>query len=79
MNRLLFAAGRGARIEQYRKGYKEWISAETLPVQNFKFFNERRIHPDDLHLQYGPISTALRERAATNKETSALAVIGTKK
>ena len=24
----------------------------------------RRIHPDDAHLQYGPISTALREMAA---------------
>jgi len=30
-----------------------------------------RIHPDDLHLQYGPISTALRERAATGEVAEA--------
>jgi hypothetical protein len=28
------------------------------------FVSETRIHPDDEHLQYGPISTALREMAA---------------
>ena len=28
-----------------------------------------RIHPDDAHLQYGPISTALREMAADNSWT----------
>ena len=28
------------------------------------FVAETRIHPDDAHLQYGPISTALREMAA---------------
>ena len=27
------------------------------------FVAETRIHPDDAHLQYGPISTALREMA----------------
>lgn len=27
------------------------------------FLGETRIHPDDEHLQYGPISTALREMA----------------
>ena len=27
------------------------------------FVSETRIHPDDAHLQYGPISTALREMA----------------
>jgi hypothetical protein len=29
------------------------------------FVAETRIHPDDEHLQYGPISTALREIALT--------------
>ena len=28
------------------------------------FVAETRIHPDDAHLQYGPVSTALREMAA---------------
>ena len=27
------------------------------------FVSETRIHPDDEHLQYGPVSTALREMA----------------
>ena len=27
------------------------------------FVSETRIHPEDVHLQYGPISTALREMA----------------
>jgi hypothetical protein len=27
----------------------------------------KRIHPDDEHLQYGPISTALREMAESSK------------
>lgn len=30
--------------------------------------NVDRIHPDDEHLQYGPISSALREFAETGKE-----------
>lgn len=58
MSRLLFAAARGARIETLRKG---WI-----PAVYFEFgftFSDYRIHPDDAHLQYGPISTALREMA----------------
>ena len=29
------------------------------------FVSETRIHPDDEHLQYGPISTLLREMALT--------------
>ena len=31
------------------------------------FVAETRIHPDDEHLQYGPISTALREMALTGE------------
>lgn len=29
------------------------------------FVSETRIHPEDVHLQYGPVSTLLREMALT--------------
>ena len=32
------------------------------------FVSETRIHPDDAHLQYGPISTALRKMAKNPNE-----------
>lgn len=55
-NRLLFAAARGARIH-YGKGllHTELISIDPTTIQS--------IHPDDEPLQYGPISTELRESA----------------
>ena len=57
MSRIFFAAARGARIEADYKG--EWYLATYfhLPSNIYVY----RIHPDDEHLQYGPISTALRE------------------
>lgn len=65
MSRLLFAAARGARIQvSYGKNVREpdcvWLKS-SIPY---------RIHPDDEHLQYGLISTALR-----HKSTNALAGI----
>lgn len=65
MSRLLFAAARGARLEgryhNWGDGSTEWrITADVYRAGN-------RIHPDDEHLQYGPISTALRKRAETGK------------
>ena len=59
MSRILFAAARGARIEADYKG--EWYLATYfhLPSNIYVY----RIHPEDKHLQYGPISTALREMA----------------
>ncbi len=60
MSRLLFAAARGARIEHITS--KGWAgSSEVDTCELFGRF--QRIHPDDAHLQYGPISTALRESA----------------
>ena len=54
--RLLHAAARGARIQ-----YKPWEKfndiALWLPSLNSK--SDYRIHPEDEHLAYGPISTAL--------------------
>ena len=55
MSRLLFAAARGARIEAEWKGVWSGIAGiHFVPKFNY------RIHPDDAHLAYGPISTALR-------------------
>ena len=48
MSRLLHAAARGARIS--------WMNGSWQPVPYY-------IHPDDEHLQYGPISTALLKLA----------------
>jgi len=48
MSRLLFAAARGARIS--------WMNGSWQPMPYY-------IHPDDVHLQYGPISTELRKMA----------------
>ena len=60
MSRLLFAAARGARILNNKgKPVKYvWVWPE-IAIPDFGV----HIHPDDAHLQYGPISTALREMA----------------
>jgi hypothetical protein len=62
MSRLLFAAARKARIEVRYEKY--WSSA--LAVRTVDDLLNYRIHPNDEHLQYGPISTALREMAEDN-------------
>jgi hypothetical protein len=66
MSRLLHAAARGARIEP--PNAYEYASVKTIngKVQSSKFWIARDtengyIHPNDEHLAYGPISTALRE------------------
>ena len=58
MSRLLHAAARGARIQlMYRRG---WIPAVAVRTDDMYKY---RIHPEDAHLAYGPVSTALREMA----------------
>ena len=58
MSRLLHAAARGARIQMmYQRG---WIPAVAVRTDDMYKY---RIHPADAHLQYGPISTALRDMA----------------
>jgi hypothetical protein len=61
MSRLLHAAARGARIQYRSPVDHKWKANFFLP--NFLNDSLYRIHPDDEHLQYGPISTALREMA----------------
>jgi hypothetical protein len=70
MSRLLFAAARGARIGwQTLSG--QWCAAfNLLDVQSEGGQVAYRIHPDDAHLQYGPVSTALREMAEDPKHNS---------
>lgn len=59
MSRILFAAARGARI-QYRSPVEhKWKANFFLP--NCLNDSLYRIHPKDEHLQYGPISTELRD------------------
>ena len=63
MSRLLFAAARGARVEMLQCP-GEWVDTGSVPLDPFNtLFMHRRIHPDDEHLQYGPVSTELRENA----------------
>jgi hypothetical protein len=64
MSRLLHAAARGARIQgRWIDDTPQWHTVrkvylvEDLPYQ--------RIHPEDAHLAYGPLSTALREIGLT--------------
>lgn len=68
MSRLLFAAARKARIE--RRHFKDpvwlWEKARLLLILDHDTTDTDyvwRIHPEDIHLAYGPISTALRHAA----------------
>jgi hypothetical protein len=58
MSRLLHAAARGARIQSRWVDETQWqTTGQFVFVDGMRPY---RIHPDDEHLQYGPISTALR-------------------
>lgn len=59
-SRLLFAAARGARIQVMANDY--WYGVDTYYLRSER--RKLRIHPADEALQYGPISSALREMAA---------------
>ena len=61
MSRLLHASARGARIEAlYQRCWTPLTHISIVPNAH-----AYRIHPADEHLQYGPISTLLREMALT--------------
>jgi len=62
MNRLLHAAARGARIQALDKNLG-WILSSHCPLALSNDTRPYRIHPEDEHLAYGPISTPLREMA----------------
>jgi len=61
MSRLLHAAARGARIED--NALSRWTDSEFVYLGKVGY--SYRIHPDDAHLAYGPISTRLRGVALT--------------
>ena len=65
MSRLLFAAARGARIMSPNlEAPLSLIWINNTIDHGIDYY----IHPDDEHLQYGPISTALREMAQRTDE-----------
>lgn len=66
-SRLLFAAGRGARIEYNPVDDNDpvWIEPQYVDLHDLEA-PDYRTHPDDAHLEYGPISTALQVFAAGN-------------
>ena len=63
MSRLLHAAARGAKMQtKWLDSGAQWqTTGQLVLVDDMRYY---RIHPADEHLQYGPISTALREMAA---------------
>lgn len=69
MSRLLHAAARGARIQAPIKAWGSdkvigWETDTNPEVGNLRSpYGRVRIHPEDEALQYGPISSALREAA----------------
>ncbi len=65
MSRLLFAASRGARLEYFDTFTKKWFLCRSIPVERRVYDAYYRIHPDDAHLAYGPISTAVRKMVET--------------
>jgi hypothetical protein len=70
MSRLLFAAARGARIQRLMQCPHRWENYQL--VAPLRASDEDRIHPDDEHLQYGPISTELRKAAENIAEKAYL-------
>lgn len=68
MSRLLHAAARGARL-QVKDYYatRKWVTVDIRPSADSRP-DEWRIHPGDAHLQYGPISSALRRMAGDDDE-----------
>ena len=72
MSRLLHAAARGARVQrQHEHLFHKQVWWEDVRIQ-WGLDDELRIHPDDAHLQYGPISTELRKAAENIAENAYL-------
>jgi hypothetical protein len=62
MSRLLHAAARGARIQtKWVDSGDSWqATGQLVLVEDMRYY---RIHPNDEHLAYGPISTEVRKAA----------------
>lgn len=62
LKRLKFAYARGARIQcNSGQGLADWHTMSSAPSWYAQL--DYRIHPDDAHLEYGPVSTAFRDMA----------------
>jgi hypothetical protein len=68
MSRLLFAAARGARIQQqhFKDHPNHWEAARIVRLGDHDKIDSDyvwRINPEDAHRQYGPISSEFRTLA----------------
>jgi len=80
MDRLLFAAARGARSQTLVDVQGKCMCTNCGTINTFESMDRMTldenmqlvIHPKDEHLQYGPISSALREIAETGKDPHTL-------
>ena len=66
MNRILHAAARGARIQKdvSKNIQVHWVVVHVIDLWEIEHLPHLwRIHPDDAHLEYGPVSSALRKAA----------------
>lgn len=64
--RLKFAYARGARIQSYDGHNRAWING---PVPHYFPGRAYRIHPSDAHLEYGPLSGALRDAVLYDEDS----------
>lgn len=65
MNTILMAAARGARIEIRYFDERTWNRTYSIDINGGSAAPDAtyRIHPDDEHMRFGPISSALRKSA----------------
>jgi hypothetical protein len=64
MQRLKHAYARGARIEYYDRFEDKWGFTDDPAWDTYYQY---RVHPKDAHLEYGPVSSALRSTAITGQ------------
>lgn len=64
MKRHLSAVARGARMQRKHFQAKVWTPSPSTQEQDAYDY---RVHPDDAHLEYGPISKALIAFAVTSQ------------
>ena len=64
LSTLLFAAARGARLQKYDTFDLKWEKVELWEAfWNIELNYSVRIHPDDEHLMWGPLSRQYYEAA----------------
>jgi hypothetical protein len=68
MNRILHASARGARIQRREFNEHDWYTTYSLYINRGSAAPDcvYRIHPDDADLEYGMVSTKLRDLALSD-------------